>query len=150
MPWRTECGRRRRPCGPRSGPVHILSAGLFNCRHLDHHPPTCFLRRMTLKRSKSVNCLRLTERSRFLAQALLFHLLSTLFFSQRALRAVWPAARGSFSMTMGVRDRSEREAEWRGTAALASAAGPSTRTCISYCQPCHLADCLSERPIVLR
>ena len=89
MPWRTGRGQRRTACGPRNGPVwnivsRVCSTGSCDCSH----PRTCFLRRITLKRSKSVSCLRLTERSRFLAQALLFQVLSTPTFSQRALRAV--------------------------------------------------------------
>lgn len=140
MPWRTGRGQRRTACGPRNGPVCYLVSRTCSTVSPEFHPRTCFLRRITLKRSKSVSCLRLTERSRFLAQALLFHLLSTESFSQRALRAVWPAARGSFSITMGVKERSEREAEWRGTAALGSEEGPSTRTYFIHCQPCALAD----------
>lgn len=45
-------------------------------------------------------------------------------------------------MTMGVKERSEREAEWRGTAVLGSEEGPSTRTYFIHCQPGALADCL--------
>lgn len=94
--------------------------------------PTCFLSLITLKRSKSLSSLRLLLRSRFCAQALLSQVFSTPAFSQAALRGPLLMARGSLSMTMGVRETWARGEEWRGTTASGFEEGPSTRICFYH------------------
>jgi len=134
MPWWRE--RQPKSCGPRSGPVILLvhvaclnpSQRLVVLRGLEYRL-TCFLSLITLKRSKSVNALLLTTFSRVLAHVLLFHFDSTCSFSQRVLVGPVPAERGSLAMTIGVKEREARGAEWRGTTASGLDAGPSRRTC---------------------
>ena len=89
---------------------------------------TCFLTRMALKRSKSFKLCLLAVFALLSAYALLFHLLSTSCAFHCLVSAPVPAALGSFSRTIRVRERFERGAEWRGTIASLFSEGPSTRT----------------------
>ena len=98
---------------------------VIRMRHRRH---TCFFNLMTLKRSKSLNCLRLKLLCLLFANELLDHLLSTSASVHFFFSPACPIPRGSFSMTMPVRDMYDSRAEWRGTAACGFSEGPSTRT----------------------
>ena len=87
----------------------------------------CFLRRMTLNRSKSVRAFRRSPCSFLLAQLLSFHFASMPAFSHAALTVPVRAARGSLGMTKGANRTSVRRTACRGTTSLGSDEGPSTR-----------------------
>lgn len=89
---------------------------------------TCFLSFMTLNRSKSFNCLRLSNFARFWAHELDSHFFSIPSFSHWDFNVVRPAPRGSLERTMGVRERYESLATCRGTTDSAFDEGPSTST----------------------
>lgn len=88
---------------------------------------TCFLRRVTLKRSKSLSCFLRDALSNFFAYELFDHLLSISDASHFFLRATVPAVRGRLSIFSPVSVMLERGAAWRGTASSDFAEGPSTR-----------------------
>lgn len=86
------------------------------------------LRRMTLKRSKSVRPFLLAKAARFLAQLVSFHLSSISAFSHAFLTAARREPRIRPGMTRGERRALDRGRACRGTARLSSEEGPSTRT----------------------
>ena len=114
-----------------TSPVHavvVYAEALTLARALRCSNRRCFLRRMTLKRSKSVRALRRSPCSLRLAQLLSFHLASIPAASQNFLTVPVRAPRGSFSITKGASRASDRGIAWRGTASFLSLEGPSTRT----------------------
>jgi hypothetical protein len=74
------------------------------------HQLTCFLSRVTLKRSKSLSCFLRADFSNLFANEPLVHLLSTSADSHCFFKAAAPEARGSFGMMMLVRLTLERGA----------------------------------------
>lgn len=113
------CGPRNVPERSRVSPCFVLVGQIVK--------RTCFLSLITLKRSKSVNCLRFADCALLLAHALPSHFCSTSAFSQAVFSAPLPMPRGILRTT-GVRETSARGVACRGTNDSGLAAGPSTRT----------------------
>lgn len=116
-------------CSLKKTRLRAYAEALTLARALRSSKRRCFLRRMTLKRSKSVRADRFACTSLFLAQLEFFHFWSISDFSQYFLTVAVRVARGRPVRTKSVRTTLERDTDWRGTARAASEAGPSTRAC---------------------
>ena len=107
------------------------TASVYSLRHnatVIQRTRTCFFNLSTLNLSKSLRFLLFSLCSLRLAHALSAHFWSTPSFSHALATAPLPAALGSLGMTIGVRMRLLRGADWRGTAGRVLE-GPSMRIC---------------------
>ena len=87
--------------------LDLANARIFHSLSSLEYQRTCFLNRMTLKRSKSLSCVLRMLLCLLFANELLFHLFSTSASSHLFLSALWPIPRG-ISITMPVRDMYDR------------------------------------------
>lgn len=107
----------------------VYAEALTLARDLRSSNRRCFLRRRTLKRSKSVRAFLRWFCSRFLAQLDSFHLASISDLVHSCFRVLWRLPRFRPSTLRWERRALERGMAWRMVASSGSSEGPSARTC---------------------
>lgn len=109
--------------------THPYAEALTLARALRSSKRACFLRRMTLKRSKSESSFLLAICARFFAQLVFSHFLSISDFSHCFFSSAWRAPRFRFSTTRGDRRARERRRGCLLEARSGLLEGPSMSTC---------------------